>query len=332
MTGPEHDLSFRCMGSDMRVLVGEPLEPGLPGPAAAAEAVRAFLVDFDRRLSRFKPDSELSALNRDPRSVVPASELLRQRCAGGALGRGAHRRARRSHARGRARAARLRELARRRPAGRGAPRRSPRRRRRVRRIPTPAAAGARSASTTRRAPWCARPACGSTAAAPARAWPPTWRPACCAGTRASSSTAAATCGSAAPARRRTRTRSRSSTRSRASACSCCGSRAAASPPPASTSGCGARAAGRFAHHLLDPATGEPAWTGLVGVTALGSTALEAETLAKAALLSGPAAARAWLADHGGVLVHDSGESEQVGLRELSPARVRFVLPAPLRAA
>ena len=47
MTGGEHDLSFRCMGSDMRVLVGEPLEPALPSPAAAAEAVRAFLVDFD---------------------------------------------------------------------------------------------------------------------------------------------------------------------------------------------------------------------------------------------------------------------------------------------
>ncbi len=45
--------------------------------------------------------------------------------------------------------------------------------------------------------------------------------------------------------------------------------------------------GRFAHHLLDPSTGEPAWTGLIGVTALGDTALEAETLSKAALLSGP---------------------------------------------
>jgi thiamine biosynthesis lipoprotein len=90
--------------------------------------------------------------------------------------------------------------------------------------------------------------------------------------------------------------------------------------------------GGFAHHLLDPETGAPAWTGLVGVTALGPTALEAETLAKAALLSGPEAARAWLERHGGVLVHDSGESEQVGLRELAPARVRFVLPAPRHAA
>ncbi len=90
--------------------------------------------------------------------------------------------------------------------------------------------------------------------------------------------------------------------------------------------------GRFAHHLLDPATGEPAWTGLVGVTALGSTALEAETLAKAALLSGPEAAREWLAEHGGLLVHDTGETERVGLRELTPERVRFVLPTQTRAA
>ena len=38
-----------------------------------------------------------------------------------------------------------------------------------------------------------------------------------------------------------------------------------------------------------PPTGAPAWTGLVSVTALAPTALEAETLAKAALLTGPRA-------------------------------------------
>ena len=92
------------------------------------------------------------------------------------------------------------------------------------------------------------------------------------------------------------------------------------------------AGGRFAHHLVDPETGEPAWTGLVGVTALASTALEAETLAKAALLSGPEGGRAWLAEHGGVLVHDSGKAERVGLRELAPQRIRFAIPAHARAA
>ena len=43
------------------------------------------------------------------------------------------------------------------------------------------------------------------------------------------------------------------------------------------------------------------------MTALAPTALEAETLAKAALLSGPRAGAALLAEHGGVLVHDDGD-------------------------
>jgi len=58
-----------------------------------------------------------------------------------------------------------------------------------------------------------------------------------------------------------------------------------------------------AHHLLDPATGLPAYTGIVQATALAPTALEAEALAKAALLSGPTAAAGWLR-HGGVLLLD----------------------------
>jgi FAD:protein FMN transferase len=76
-----------------------------------------------------------------------------------------------------------------------------------------------------------------------------------------------------------------------------------------------RPGGEFAHHLIDPATGSRAWTGLVTATALAPTALEAEALAKAAVLSGPAAARRLLsAHHGGVLVHDDGAVEPVGLR------------------
>jgi len=71
--------------------------------------------------------------------------------------------------------------------------------------------------------------------------------------------------------------------------------------------------GSFAHHLIDPATGAPAWTGLVAATALAPTALEAEALAKAALLSGPARGRRLLrARHGGVLVRDDGAVEPVG--------------------
>jgi len=79
-----------------------------------------------------------------------------------------------------------------------------------------------------------------------------------------------------------------------------------------------RPTGGFAHHLLDPATGAPAWTGLVQATALAPTALEAETLAKTALLSGPLAARRLLATGGGVLVHDDATVEAVG----RPARRR----------
>lgn len=69
--------------------------------------------------------------------------------------------------------------------------------------------------------------------------------------------------------------------------------------------------GRPAHHLLDPATGAPAWTGVISATARAPTALEAEALAKAALLGGPAGARRVLARLGGVLVHDDGAVELV---------------------
>lgn len=65
--------------------------------------------------------------------------------------------------------------------------------------------------------------------------------------------------------------------------------------------------GTLAHHLLDPATGRPAFTGLVQVTALAPTALAAEALAKAALLAGPNALEQRL-PHGGVAVLDDGTS------------------------
>src|SRR5207247_363044 len=76
-----------------------------------------------------------------------------------------------------------------------------------------------------------------------------------------------------------------------------------------TSGVGRRswmgADGVPAHHLLDPATGRPAFTGVVQATALALTALEAEVTAKAAVLSGPERAPRWLR-RGGVVVHDDG--------------------------
>jgi FAD:protein FMN transferase len=69
--------------------------------------------------------------------------------------------------------------------------------------------------------------------------------------------------------------------------------------------------GTFAHHVLDPASGEPAWTGLVAATAVAPTSLEAEVLAKAALLSGPTAGRRLLRRLGGVLQHEDGRAEVI---------------------
>lgn len=60
------------------------------------------------------------------------------------------------------------------------------------------------------------------------------------------------------------------------------------------------------HHILDPATHAPAWTGVIGATALAPTAAEADTLAKAALLSGPDHATRWLRRHGGLFILDDG--------------------------
>ena len=68
----------------------------------------------------------------------------------------------------------------------------------------------------------------------------------------------------------------------------------------------------YAHHLIDPSTGRPAWTGVIQATALGPTALAAETLAKMALLSGPEGARSLLGESGGALVLDDGSVERVG--------------------
>jgi len=76
-----------------------------------------------------------------------------------------------------------------------------------------------------------------------------------------------------------------------------------------TSGIGRRSwlapDGRPAHHLLDPSTGAPAFTGIVQATAIAPTALLAEIRAKSALLSGPQGAARWMAD-GGVIVLDDG--------------------------
>ena len=65
------------MGTEIRVLVGTRINDADPDPEVIASSVEEQLAEFDRRLSRFRPDSELSRLNQDPREEVPASALLR---------------------------------------------------------------------------------------------------------------------------------------------------------------------------------------------------------------------------------------------------------------
>jgi len=84
-----------------------------------------------------------------------------------------------------------------------------------------------------------------------------------------------------------------------------------------TSGIGRRCwidAGGAAHHILDPRSGEPAFTGIVQATALAPSGLLAEVYAKAALLVGPERAEDWL-PHGGVVVRDDKAVEVIAARQ-----------------
>jgi thiamine biosynthesis lipoprotein len=81
--------------------------------------------------------------------------------------------------------------------------------------------------------------------------------------------------------------------------------------------------GHVAHHLLDPRSGSPAFTGIVQVTALAPSALEAEVRAKSALLAGPCVARRQLR-YGGLIVFDDASYQLIDpplivtLAQLSP--------------
>lgn len=68
------------------------------------------------------------------------------------------------------------------------------------------------------------------------------------------------------------------------------------------------------HHLIDPATGAPAASGLAGVTVIAGRAWWAEVLAKAAFVDGPVAGAARLAEHraAGFLVDDEGRVHSAG--------------------
>jgi FAD:protein FMN transferase len=302
------EITFDSMGSTIRIVAEAPLAHGAAAEAALAEA-RAWTEDFAWRLSRFEPDSELSRLNADARTIVPASPLLR--AAVGAACWAAQR---------------------------------------TDGLVDPTLVGALEAAGYRdsRTGAAAAPLADALASAPPRqaAGPSTdarWRrvrvldDAVERPPRVRLDSGGIGKGLAADA-----LAVRLAGFGRV-AVDCGGDVRIAGPLAASTpfqvdvqhpltgdivlsmelGGGGIatsgldrnvwrRADGSFAHHLLDPSTGEPAWTGLVGASALAPTALEAETLAKAALLSGPGRGRALLAGHGGVLFAEDGTFEAVG--------------------
>jgi FAD:protein FMN transferase len=298
----EHEVTFACMGTHVRML----------GPdQAGLEDARAWLIAFDARLSRFRSDSELCALNADPRPAVPASRLLRTAVSAGlwaaaqtcgfvdptvlpALRRAGY----------------VQSLAGVTPASLRAALAAAPPRRSARANP---AGSWRTVQVDDRACLVRRPpgveldtgGTGKGLAADALAH----RFAGC-------KRFAIDCGGDLRVGGEHAVRSPFEVEVAHPFTGEAVHRLLLGPGAIATSGIDSRlwqrADGSFGHHLIDPSTGEPAWTGLISVTAIGPTALEAETLAKAALLSGEAAARKLLADHGGVLVHDDGEVELAG--------------------
>jgi thiamine biosynthesis lipoprotein len=95
-----------------------------------------------------------------------------------------------------------------------------------------------------------------------------------------------------------------------------------------TSGVDARLWEPAGHHVLDPASGTPAWTGVVTATALAPSAAEAEARATAALLSGPLRGLEPLRRHGGVIVRDDGAVLRVGSAARRRVRSSELLRSP----
>jgi thiamine biosynthesis lipoprotein len=305
-----HELAFTAMGCEMRLLAA--LRPtclpigGAPGrtaPTARLADARALLERIDATLSRFRPDSELSRLNADPRETVPASPLLRGAVRAALWG------AERSgglvdptllaaledagYVTSRAGLDAELSLA---DALLVAPERGP---------AQPRAASWRNVVVDDVAGTISRPrglrldTAGTTKGLAADA-----------AAKLIGGDCVVDCGGdvrvlGAPAEVVVE---HPFTREAAGSLRVMGGVA--------TSGLSRRmwrdAGGRAAHHLLDPSTGRSAWTGLVSVTALAPTTLEAEVIAKTALLSGPEAARSLLSRTGGVLVTDDGRAEWIG--------------------
>ena len=307
----ELDYTFQAMGSDVRLLIGERLLASAPPPLEAADHERAFVWEFSDRLSRFLPDSDLSALNRNPRASVLAAPLLRAAVRAGlwaaqrsgglvdptlvrALERSGY-----DHSLDGVEPASLQEA-----LAEAPPRRAAR--------PDPAARWQRvtvddEAGTITRPPGVmidtggtGKGLCADAVAIRLKGY--TRFVVDCGGDIAVGGVGAQLRPYEIDVEHPLTRRSIGSIK--------------VARGGIATSGLNVRLwrreDGGYAHHLLDPSTGSPVWSGLIGATALGGSALEAETLTKMALLLGPEGARRVLAKRGGVVVHDSGEVEAIG--------------------
>jgi thiamine biosynthesis lipoprotein len=310
MSSP-HDTTFRSMGSDVRLIVHAPLLCTQLPPARAAAGERRYIEDFARRLSRFRPDSELCALNADRAHEAPASILLRTAVAAGLWA------ARRSG--GLVDPTLLREIeavgydtsqegavpASLHEALAAAPHPRPAR-------PSPGSSWRRievdhQRGTVRRPPGVRIDTGGTGKGLAADAVAHRLRGYTrfvvdCGGDIAVGGVGAQLDPVAIEVEHPLTGE--------------CVHTLHVARGGVATSGLNVRIwrrpDGTFAHHLLDPASGEPVWSGLIGATALAPTALEAETLSKLALLTGPEGARRALAEHGGIVVHDDGDVEAIG--------------------
>lgn len=319
----ECDATFEAMGCEVRLIIGAP-QPGWCSPALAAERAQQFVARFDRTLSRFRPDSELCTLNADPRDVVPASDLLRRAVHAGLWSA--------EQTDGLVDPTLVRELE---TAGYArsragvapaslvdaltlAPQRRPARPhpdRRWREIDVDDEAG-----VVHRPHGIAFDTGGTGKGLAADMVVEALRGYarvvvdCGGDVRIGGFAAQALPFEVQVEHPLTGARAHSLRLGEGGI---------------ATSGLNVRVwrrdDGTYAHHLLNPATGEPAWTGIVGATAIGDTALEAETMSKAALLSGPDGARQLLARRGGLIVHEDGAVEVIGPL---PARPRFSITVP----
>jgi thiamine biosynthesis lipoprotein len=306
--GGELERSFDLFGSRVRVLIGAPGGPSIPEPELAALAAGASLRSMHRSLTRFDPGSELSRLNAATDRTVATSPLVLDFLE---AARWAWR-----HTDGLVDAAVLESLER---CGYAESR--------VDRSPAPLAAAIAAAPPRRAArrrsaaPW---PQISIDAAAGTVTRPPGVRfdsggiakglaADLCAERLVGYSSFAVDCGGdlriggGAGLERQIEVTDPYS----GEACAVFGLARGA----VATSGLRSRVwrhEDGFAHHLIDPGRGLPSWTGLVQASAVAPTAVEAEALAKAALLSGPSSAAGWLSRWGGIVFDDAGRSNVFG--------------------